>query len=731
MTAEDLSLVGVVLRVLYADAEHGFSVVRVESEEEAEFTGVGSLFGVQPGETLSMSGRWVQDPRFGRQFKVESYRTVDPKTKLGIERYLGSGLVEGIGRGLAKRLVEHFGDHTLDVIEKTPERLREVPGIGASRKEKIRAALETQRVLRDVMVFLGSHGISSAYALRIFKLYGRDTIAKVRAAPYRLALDVAGIGFQSADGIARSIGIERDAPERVEAGILHVLGQAADSGHVYLPRDRLLEQAQGLLELPAEPVGAALPRLLLAGLIVGESSVPEVPIYLAALHRAELELASGLIRLLEQPAKPIATSQDELAEIERGLGITLAENQREAVERSGQSSLLVLTGGPGTGKTTVVRGMLQRLRKAGLSVELAAPTGRAARRLEEATRRPARTLHRLLEYSPKERRFLVDEDAPLSADVLIVDESSMIDVFLFGALVRALKPSARLIVVGDADQLPSVGPGAVLSDLLRSPQVPCVRLERIFRQRDASLIIENAHAIRRGELPDLKSEAETNRDFYFIHREEPEQILSTLRTLLTERIPRRFGFDPGSEVQVLTPMNRGLLGTSNLNKEIQTWLNPHGAPVPGAPSPIRVGDKVMQIKNDYELDVFNGDIGRATEVSSEGALSVELDGRTVTYPKTELDALTLAYACSIHKSQGSEFPAVILILHTQHYVMLRRNLVYTAITRGKRLVVVLGSPRALRLAVSNARVELRHSGLAERLLRPAGTIRDGVHSSPR
>ena len=552
MSAEGSTLQAVVLRVLYADPEHGFSVVRVELEGGEEHTCVGSLYGVQPGESLSLQGKWVDDPRFGHQYRVESYRTVDPRTSAGIERYLGSGLVEGIGRGLAKRLVEHFGERTLDVIEKHPHRLREFPGIGNARKGKIIAALEKQRVLRDVIVFLGSHGISSTLALRIYKLHGANTIAKVRAAPYKLALDVAGIGFRSADAIARSIGLGVDAPERVEAGLLHALGQAADSGHVFLPRDKLITEAERLLEIPKDPIEAALPRLLLSGLVVRDPIGQEEAIYLAALHRAEVELSARLLTLAvqSQPLKPLPSTA--LSELEASLGITLAENQREALEQAGSSALFVLTGGPGTGKTTVIRGILHRLQRANLRVALAAPTGRAARRLEEATRQPASTLHRLLEFSPREGRFLVDEHNPLEADALIVDECSMIDLFLFAAVLRALRPSTRLILVGDSDQLPSVGPGAVLLDLIESGRLKTVRLERIFRQKEASLIVENAHAVRRGEFPDLGHEGDPHRDFYFISREEPEQVLSTLQTLLTDRIPKRFGFDPRTEVQVLT-----------------------------------------------------------------------------------------------------------------------------------------------------------------------------------
>ncbi|MGI5865373.1 MAG: AAA family ATPase, partial [Myxococcales bacterium] len=692
-----------------------------------------------------------------------------PSTVTGIEKYLGSGMVRGIGKVMAKRLVERFGLETLDVIDQHPERLLEVEGIGKVRSTRIREAWDEQREIRQVMLFLQSHGVSPAFAVKIYRYYKDAAISVVASNPYRLAQDIFGIGFKTADAIAQRLGISKDSVERAEAGVLHVLGELSDEGHVYYPHRELLERAREILEIDEAIIAAAISRLAGEHLVVegareasldipgpyptyaasclpsdeaGGGGAPSAsasqarpalgpaghdpstthlqaredsPVYLKALHVAESGIASLLRRLMTEPVAPIALDVPKaVAWFEARAGIELAEEQRAAIAQATYSKVLVITGGPGTGKTTLVNGIISILEKKGRRILLAAPTGRAAKRMSEATGREACTIHRLLELSPKTMSFQRNRDNPLEADLLIVDEASMIDTVLGYDVLKALPPRCQLVLVGDVDQLPSVGPGSVLSDLIDSGAVPVVRLSQIFRQAQQSQIVVNAHRVNRGELPKLEGGASS--DFFFLPEETPEAILATIKGLVRERLPRRYGFDPIDDIQVLTPMRRGLLGGASLNAELQALLNPQGRSVVRGSRVFRVGDKVMQLRNNYDLDVYNGDVGRVAHIDAEEQqVEVRFDGRGVAYDFSDLDELALSYACTVHKSQGSEYPCVVLPLHTQHYPMLQRNLLYTAITRGKRLVVIVGTRRALAIAVRNADPLQRKTRLAERL----------------
>lgn len=715
----DATLEGVVERITFSNEESAFSVIKLSVPTRREpVTVVGSLLGVQPGETLRLTGSFEHEARWGEQFRAISYVTVEPSTLVGIEKYLGSGLVPGLGKVMARRIVERFGLATLDVIEREPARLAEVEGIGPKRSRTIQAAWTEQRAVKDVMVFLQSHGVSTAFAIRIYQQYRERAIAVVRENPYRLALDVAGIGFASADKIAASLGVAKDAPARADAGVLHVLGELADRGNVGAPRETLVGAAAGMLDVDPKLVEAAIDRVAAAGRAVVEPALAEAgdAVFLTALHDAEVGAAALVRRLVASAGEPLEIDVDRaLAWVEERAKIALAPLQREAIRAATTSKLLVVTGGPGTGKTTIVNGIVRILEKKGRRIALAAPTGRAAKRMTEATGREARTLHRLLAYSPKTGAFERDESSPLEADVIIVDETSMLDVSLAHALLRAVPPSASLVLVGDVDQLPSVGPGNVLADVIRSGAATVVRLATIFRQAAASAIVKGAHQINAGELPAF-SEGGDEGDFFFVERDEPDDVVRAIEALVRDRIPRRFALDAIDDVQVLTPMHRGSLGAAALNAALQAALNPRGPELVRGSRVFRVGDKVMQLRNDYDLDVFNGDLGRVARVDDDaGGLVVSFDGRDVAYEAGDLDNLTLAYACSIHKSQGSEYPAVVLPISTQHYVMLQRNLLYTGVTRGKRLVVLVGSKRALALAVGNARVAPRFSELAERI----------------
>ena len=715
----DTTIEGTVERVVYSGGDGAFTVARLKVDKGgAVVTVVGSLVGIPAGAVLRVSGRFETTARFGEQFRVERYTEVAPQTIDGLRRYLGSGLIKGIGPEFASRIVDRFGIETLEILDRDPARISEVPGIGPSRARAIRQAWSAQREVRKVMVFLQGYGVSPAFAARIYKKYGAAAIARVREDPYRLAFDVWGIGFLSADKLAAALGVARDAPSRAEAGVRHVLDDESGNGHVFVPRPRLAQKAAALLDLPEDSADAAIDRLAKAGDVALDASVVDDPrapaAYEAGLYRAETALAAGLRKLLAAPAPRLEIDEPRaLAWYEREAGIALARQQAEAVKTALSAKVAVITGGPGVGKTTIVRGIVSILRRKGAAVALAAPTGRAAKRLADATGVPASTLHRLLEWRPAEASFARNAARPLEADVLIVDEASMVDVRLGADLVAALPPAARLVLVGDVDQLPSVGPGTVLADVIASGAVPVVRLTEIFRQAAQSLIVVNAHRIHDGDMPELGAGAE--RDFFFLEEDDPAKAAALIRDLVTTRLPRKYGLQP-HEIQVLSPMHRGELGAGNLNALLQEALTTGALSVERGARSLRVGDKVMQVRNDYDKEVWNGDCGVIERIDTENdALTIRFDDRAVEYAFDELDTLALAYAATVHKSQGSEYAAVVIPVHTQHYVMLQRNLLYTAVTRGKRLVVLVGTRKALSLAVRNADVAARCSGLAARL----------------
>ncbi|MBA4371280.1 MAG: ATP-dependent RecD-like DNA helicase [Thermodesulfovibrio sp.] len=709
-----VELQGQLERITYHNEENHYIIARLKVRGQRNLvTIVGNVVSVSPGEMLNLKGSWDMHPKYGEQFKISSYETVVPATVKGIERYLGSGLIKGIGPVMAKRLVEKFGEETLDIIEKSTERLQEVEGIGAKRIGMIKTAWDEQKEVRNVMVFLQNHEVSSAYAAKIYKQYGRESISVVRENPYRLASDIFGIGFLTADKIAQKLGIPRDSQIRAEEGILYVLQKLADEGHVYYPETELIDEAMKILEIDETIVRAALLS------VTGDKKVvlEKERAYLVRFYVSETGIAEQLRSVLTIPKSHSLLDQAAPFDlVEKELRITLAERQREAVQAAVSQKVLVVTGGPGTGKTTIIRAIIGLYRKSGQSVLLAAPTGRAAKRMSEASGFEAKTIHRLLEFSPTKGGFKRNEDSPLEADLIIIDEASMIDTQLMYHFLKAIPLRATLVLVGDIDQLPSVGAGNVLKDIIDSGAVPTITLNEIFRQSSRSLIVVNAHKINHGEFPYINSERETSQDFYFFQCEEPSEACSMIVDMCIKRIPDKFGYHPVNDIQVLSPMHRGIIGAANLNAELQKHLNKSTVEVIRAGRSLKTGDKVMQIRNNYDKDVFNGDIGRITSLDlEEQSLLVNFDGRQVAYDFIELDEIVLAYAISVHKSQGSEYPVVILPVLTQHYMMLQRNLLYTAITRGKKLVVVIGTKKALAIAIKNNKQQLRYTGLKERL----------------
>ncbi|MGA3115115.1 MAG: ATP-dependent RecD-like DNA helicase [Syntrophobacteraceae bacterium] len=719
-------LQGLVERITFTSEEDGYSVIKVRVPGYRDLvTVVGNFVSLCLGETLLMEGIWSTHARFGRQFRVDRYETTAPSTVQGIRKYLGSGLIRGIGPKMAERIVTRFAEKTLDIIENQIERLREIDGIGKYRIGQIRKAWEEQKEIRTLMIFLRSNGASAALASRIFKHYGQHSVDMVMENPYRLAMDITGVGFLTADKLAANLGFAADSPLRAEAGILFVLHESTEEGHVCMPRALLMELCRNKLQIETHILEEALSGLKADTRIKEEKLAPaasglfgdEWAIYLRPIHTSEVGAAGRLDAIQRyRRLQPWIDSQGALDWVRGRLNFSLAPLQEEAVKLALREKVIVITGGPGTGKTTLIRAILAIYERIGARVSLAAPTGRAAKRLAESTGHPAATIHRLLEFSPQIGGFQRNEYKPLPADLVIVDEISMMDIVIANHLLKAVPSQTVLVLVGDADQLPSVGPGKVLGDIIESGRFPVIRLTEIFRQARQSRIITNAHLIRQGAFPDLQADSGQNHDFYFINREDPQEALNTIVQLCTERIPRRFGLDPMEDVQVLSPMHRGEVGTENLNFALQNALNPRGITLESAGRTFRVNDKVMQIRNDYDKDVFNGDIGRIRRIDHEdGEIRVEFDGRSVKYDFSELEELVHAYAISIHKSQGSEYPAVVFPLLTQHFMMLQRNLLYTAVTRARKLVVIVGSKKALAIAVKNNRIQSRFTLLKERL----------------
>jgi exodeoxyribonuclease V alpha subunit len=718
--AEQLS--GTIERVTFLSPDTGFAVLRVQARgRRGLVTVVGHLPGATAGESVEATGAWVQDRAHGEQFRADSLRPVPPSSALGIEKYLGSGLVKGIGPHFARKIVQVFGERTLEVIDESPAFLKEVKGIGPRRIQLIRESWREQKAVRDIMVFLQGHGIGTARAVRIYKTYGDQAVDLVRSNPYRLATDVWGFGFKTADELAGRLGIDRASPLRAAAALRYVLQELSQKGHVGFPEAGVLEETARLTNIPRDVLADALEDERRAGDLVREPA-DEPWVYLKPLFLAELGVARCLRKLREgDHPLPRVDLDAALGRVEERMGLELAAAQREAIRAATRDKVLVVTGGPGTGKSTIVRGILEVFAARNLRCALCAPTGRAAKRLGETTGREGKTIHRLLEFDPALGGFKRDAGNPLAEDLVVVDEASMVDVVLMYQLVRSVPAHACLVLVGDVDQLPSVGPGSVLADLIASETVPVVRLTEVFRQARQSWIVRAAHAIKQGELP--QSAPPGQGDFYFVEADTPEAIIARILTMVRERIPRAFGLDPLRDVQVLTPMNVSELGAEALNLRLRGVLNPPGAgpQVERFGSTFRVGDKVLQTRNNYQKEVFNGDIGRVTAIDEDGRqLLVEYDGRPVPYDFGELDEVSLAYALSIHKAQGSEYPAVVIPLHTQHYVMLQRNLLYTGVTRGKRLVALVGSRRALELAVGRQDTARRCSMLRERLRNEAG-----------
>jgi exodeoxyribonuclease V alpha subunit len=715
-TSNDEVLAGLVERVTYHNAENGFCVLRVKARGLRDIvTVVGHAAIIAAGEWITASGAWVNDRTHGQQFKARFLRTSPPTSADGIEKYLSSGMIRGVGPVYAKKLVCAFGEKVFEIIEASPDRLREVDGIGPVRAASILAAWAEQKAVREIMVFLHSHGVGTARAVRIFKTYGADAVQVMSENPYRLARDIRGIGFKTADAIAMKLGMEKTAMVRVRAGISYALAEAMDEGHCGLPTDQLVPLAEKLLEVPEALVRTALDLELAEGTVIADR-VGETPcVFLAGLYRAERTIAERLMRLGNGILPwPWIDPDKALPWVEQRIGLSLAESQIAAIRLALISKVLVMTGGPGVGKTTIIRGILRILSAKGMRLALCAPTGRAAKRMTEATGFEAKTIHRLLEVDPKTGSFKRGEDYLLDCDLLVIDEASMVDVMLMQALMRAVPDRAALLIVGDIDQLPSVGPGQVLADVISSGAVPVVRLTEVFRQAAQSRIITSAHRINQGLIPDLRAPGEDS-DFYFVQADDPETAVSRIIDLVKTRIPKRFGFDPIRDIQVLCPMNRGGVGARSLNIELQAALNPAGdRKVERFGWTFAPGDKIMQIENDYDKEVYNGDIGYIDDVNpDDGELTASFDGRTVTYGFGELDTLVPAYAATIHKSQGSEYPAVVIPVMTQHYPMLQRNLLYTGVTRGKKLVVIVGQKNAVAIAVRNVSGRRRWSKLQD------------------
>ena len=772
------TLQGILERIVYESSDTGYTVGRLSARDHAELvTVVGNLASINPGESLLLQGQWVDNPRYGRQFQIEKYETILPANVVGLRKYLGSGLIKGIGPKMAGLIVRKFGMDTMDVIENEPEKLARVPGIGQKRVKIIKEAWEAQREIKNVMIFLQSHDVSTAHAAKIYKTYENDAIPIVTEDPYRLADDIYGIGFVTADTIAQKLGIDKDAPQRVQAGIKYVLSQKADDGHVFQRRAELIEACQTMLEQELEAIEQGISALVereeimnpgFTDVVVSEeqdsidetqenyeiSETDQEPlstdnhsaIYLAPFYYAELGVANQFLRLLaSQEQSTVLLSPNTtlfLTQLEDEMDIRFAPQQRKAIYTAMTTRAMILTGGPGTGKTTTVLGMIRLFEAEGRRITLTAPTGRAAKRLSETTGSEAKTIHRLLEFSPRNNGFKRNRQNPLDTDVVIVDETSMVDLVLMNRLMQAIRPGTTVILIGDTDQLPSVGAGNVLRELIDSQRIPVIQLTEIFRQAQESMIVTNAHRINKGDFPELTGD--TDRNFFFMEEEDPEAIVGVICDLIADRLPQHYDYHPIDDIQLLCPMRRGMLGTESFNKRLQEVLNPEYAtpashplekarfgfqtyrqpsrrsegtsPVSRTAGGFRIGDKVMQVRNNYDYEVFNGDIGRVVAIEPlDKKVYLQFPDKQVAYDTADLGELVLAYATTVHKAQGSEYPAVVIPLHTQHYLMLQRNLLYTGITRAKECVVIVGTKRALGICIRNNQVMQRNSYLAERL----------------
>jgi len=737
MNQQPEQLQGVVERLTYHSEESGYTVARLKAPRAREpITIIGNFAHIQPGQTLQLTGIWREHPKYGSQFQVTQYRETKPATLTGIEKYLGSGLIKGVGPVTARRIVTHFELETLDIIEHQIERLIEVPGIAHKRVKMIQTAWASQKAIKEVMLFLQGHGVSTTYAVKIYKQYGDDSIAVVTKNPYQLATDVYGIGFVTADAIARNLGIAPDSEFRYRSGILHVLGEAGEEGHCFLPQNTLVERVVKRLALDDHQPNPEQVLRLTEQMMVDEelmrsaiqdAPMEEVACYAPPFFHAESKLVERLQCLLSQPLRvDLPRVQNWIDRFVEKTGTPLSEQQRQAVEMATRERVLILTGGPGTGKTTTIRTIVTLWKAMGKSIALASPTGRAAQRLSELTGREAKTVHRLLEFDPQHMKFKREVDNPIPAEAVIVDEASMLDLFLANSLMKAIAPNAQLLLVGDIDQLPSVGPGAVLQDLMTSEQIPVIRLTQVFRQAQASAIVRHAHQINRGQMPRVEVVSVSGRrsrdnpqsDCLWLDVPEPEPGVQAIQELISDLIPS-LGFDPAQDVQVLCPMTRGLVGTRNLNQVLQQLINPpktgkveleRGGMI------LRVGDRVIQKVNDYNREVFNGDLGTIARIDlEEQEVTVQFGERPVSYDYADVNEITLAWAVTVHKSQGSEYPVVILPLYMQHYLMLSRNLLYTGLTRAKQLAILVGPKRAIGMAVRQVKDKQRYTLLNQRL----------------
>lgn len=710
---------GILEKIIFKNSETGFIVGKVRLEDNSLVTIVGNAFELQCGEKLEVTGKWILNRNYGQQFEIESIRTTEPATAVGIENYLGSGLIKGIGPVMANRIVSHFKLDTLKILDEEPKRLNEIDGIGKKRINLISKSWKKHKNIREVMIFLQSYGISNTYATKIYNNYGDNSINVIKVNPYRLSEDIFGIGFKTADKIALKTGIEKDSLFRIKAGIIHLLKSAEDEGHCYFPYEEFIEIAENFLCTELGKIIDALSKLEGDGrIIIVKDNVSKV--YLASIYNAEKYVSEKILALLgdEMEHKMRGSKKDGICDLINNLAakerIILDDIQIKAIEKAVTEKILVITGSPGTGKSTILNFVIKIFEKENRSILLGAPTGRASKRLCETTGKEAKTIHRLLNYNPKLNKFLKNEKNPINADIVIIDEASMLDIRLMRNLLLAIKPQTCVIFVGDVDQLPAVGPGNVLSDIISSGIVPVIELKNIYRQEGESLIIHNAHKVRDGQFPYIGKPK--NNDFFFIEKEEPEEVVDLILNLLTQRIPKSFNYNPLYDVQVLVPTNKGIVGVNNLNSKIQDILNFNSQKVLRGSVQYRLNDKVIQLKNNYEKDVYNGDIGFISGIDMEmEEITVNFDGRTVDYSFFELDEISLSYAISIHKSQGSEFKCVIIPILTSHYMLLQRNLLYTAITRARELTVIVGSKKAIGMAVNRNIVEKRYTSLKELL----------------